>query len=646
MIFSLECDYTPSIDDWAGIPLWHPNINGHYGYNIYDIQLKKQVNHADSLTFTIPREHPEYVNFNQSRSLGITVGLRADGSNQFIFFGRCVSVDKGVDYQKKITCEGAMAFLNDVMLRPGTFATVEGKDNVHITDNTKSWQNYANFVMAKYNGRLTQAYGHMSKRHISIYDFNPMILTPTGESVEATTKRYSGIDDYMPVMDAVNDLIGVDTRFLSMVTTTLDTATGKVYSAIYAGCPPTFPYRDNLNAVMSLDQNVIDVGESGNSFDSYTALIPLGKDKRCLDYHVNTTKPEFKNNECWHADFYASDSIYGLGIGLRGYIEKTIEIPEIELDPDGRIPEGGGPTGYTLLNNKAEEILSNSGEVEVREYSVNAVDLSLLCCTEREPYTANTPAPQIYDILGRTWDDISNNPTKNPIHVTSLDHSGSRSGNSGDPVEASPATLALNGDLVIFGNGIYMFNQNEEWEYYADARYLNHQSLNQQGIYKYDYLNGDNFIDICDRVHFTCEALGIYDEHEEVGHAPQNPWICTSLSMSIDNQAATSYTFSIVNTTYMPSTNYEISELMKNVDANRIKSKQQKVTNGTPVKSEIQPTDVIKIDDNHVVEIYSDREIHYVAEGEGDIRTNVRSYEMPVGTTDPDDPFPTPNDNS
>ena len=116
--------------------------------------------------------------------------------------------------------------------------------------------------------------------------------------------------------------------------------------------------------------------------------------------------------------------------------------------------------------------------------------------------------------------------------------------------------------------------------------------------------------------------------------------------MSIDNQAATSYTFSIVNTTYMPSTNYEISELMKNVDANRIKSKQQKVTNGTPVKSEIQPTDVIKIDDNHVVEIYSDREIHYVAEGEGDIRTNVRSYEMPVGTTDPDDPFPTPNDNS
>ena len=142
---------------------------------------------------------------------------------------------------------------------------------------------------------------------------------------------------------------------------------------------------------------------------------------------------------------------------------------------------------------------------------------------------------------------------------------------------------------------------------------------------------------IGDRVHFTCPELGIVDDDNA-------PWVCTSLSMSIDNQAATSYTFSLIDTNYIPATNYALSDYVYGINTENRKKQTQVPKQTTDFKNERQPVNVVKIDDNHVVEMYPDREIHYEADGEGDIRTNVWSYEMPVGTTDPENPWPEPNE--
>ena len=103
------------------------------------------------------------------------------------------------------------------------------------------------------------------------------------------------------------------------------------------------------------------------------------------------------------------------------------------------------------------------------------------------------------------------------------------------------------------------------------------------------------------------------------------------MDMSIDNPAASRYTFAIMDSSYIPNEGFKLSE---QGDPSKSRTNTtSKPTSGTPVDKVEQPTDIVKIDDNHVVEFYPDKEIHYVADGKDDTRSNITSFEMPLGTT-------------
>lgn len=709
MIFTLEYDTHIYSRKWDGILLWHPDVNGKAGYNVHDIELKKQANHADSLTFTISPGHPEYNNLEMQNIMGRTFGLRFDNNNQFLFYGRGISVESDVTGDKKITCEGALAFLNDILLRPVTFATIRGIHGESIEANTLNWEAYGNYAMMKFNDRMADqahcykraftAYNETSHQYGGAYWFNSFLPRSSGSvPISECAKLYTGVNDYTPVMDAVNDLLNADTRIMAFTSANINSL-GEIDLRLDV---QVAPFRNNPGAVMALDKNVVDINESGNSFDNFTAIIPLDKNKRCIDVTITTTDPLYHRTEyssSGQSSYYRSqDYYYNDGINANGYIERVVEFQDIELDPDGHEDDEGKARGR--MNHRAEEILRQASQRTVREYSVNMVDLSLLNSIINydgmEPFTDNTPIDNLVErVIGRTTTQLpvlaastlSGISIETDGHIVTprlgdwalygfeiyeaiydseaeFEHYRYRwskvENASYIPSTTTPIPLdrqndliqidreyytAKNGDRVIFtradaNNVAYIFN-GTEWE---DYTYPN-TNVKQKAIYLskgvldgyVEYLNSKNFINIGDRVHFVCPDYGIYDSDAK-------PWVCTSLSMQIDNQGATSYTFSLIDENYIPADNFSLADLAAGIQEQKRRNQSQTPKQSANYKNEVQPTCVVKLDDNHVVEIYPEKEIHYEAQGDGDVRTNVLSYEMPSGTTDPSNPWPEPNE--
>lgn len=78
--------------------------------------LETELNAAGSCEFTLPPDHPSY---NDIVLLKTEIEVYEDG--ELIFFGRPSEISIDWFKQKKVTCEGALAYLNDAAIRPHTF---------------------------------------------------------------------------------------------------------------------------------------------------------------------------------------------------------------------------------------------------------------------------------------------------------------------------------------------------------------------------------------------------------------------------------------------------------------------------------------------------------------------------------------------
>lgn len=112
------------------------------GYPLYDSQLqefqvqnpilKKELNSVDELSFTIYPNHPYFNNISKLSSV-----ITSYGNNNLIFKGRVINSELGFHNEKKVVCEGNLAFLLDTVIRPFDFPNDEQfseldyeKDNV------------------------------------------------------------------------------------------------------------------------------------------------------------------------------------------------------------------------------------------------------------------------------------------------------------------------------------------------------------------------------------------------------------------------------------------------------------------------------------------------------------------------------------
>ena len=112
------------------------------GYPLYDSQLqefqmqnpilKKELNSVDELSFTIHPNHPYFNNISKLSSV-----ITAYRNDNLIFKGRVINSELGFHNEKKVVCEGVLAFLLDTVIRPFDFPNDEQfadldyeKDNV------------------------------------------------------------------------------------------------------------------------------------------------------------------------------------------------------------------------------------------------------------------------------------------------------------------------------------------------------------------------------------------------------------------------------------------------------------------------------------------------------------------------------------
>lgn len=84
--------------------------------NIFNGQVELELNKTGSFTFTI---YPDNKNFNQLKKLKSIIQVFQD--DYLLFRGRILNDEQGIYNEKKITCEGELAFLVDSIQRPYDF---------------------------------------------------------------------------------------------------------------------------------------------------------------------------------------------------------------------------------------------------------------------------------------------------------------------------------------------------------------------------------------------------------------------------------------------------------------------------------------------------------------------------------------------
>lgn len=276
-----------------------------------DAKITYELNKAGSFTFTIPVMHPEYDHFKKLRSI---ITVKDDDTE--IWRGRVIDTTKDFYNNKKIVCEGELAFLNDALIEPYDYS----KSGITV--------------------------GSMLNKYISSYrancpterDIRLGIIT----AVNSSTVIYPKSESYANVL----------TNMLSVL---VETCGGHLQIRRSDGVS----YLDYLNTAINMaDQqitfgvNLLDLEEYVNAADVYTYLIPLGK----KDDDGNPLTIESVNNGSKYIKSVDGEKLYGK-------IERCITWDNI--------------TDASLLKSTAEEKLASAIQ-EVTSIEITAVDLKLL----------------------------------------------------------------------------------------------------------------------------------------------------------------------------------------------------------------------------------------------------------------------------
>ena len=124
-------------------------------YILYDSQLnefqvgspvlKQKLNTANELTFTIYPTHPYFNNISKLSSI-----VRVYRNDNLLFKGRVINSELGFRGEKKITCEGVLAFLLDSVIRPFDFPNDDQFSSLdYEQDNVIEY--FLNWIISKHN---------------------------------------------------------------------------------------------------------------------------------------------------------------------------------------------------------------------------------------------------------------------------------------------------------------------------------------------------------------------------------------------------------------------------------------------------------------------------------------------------------------
>lgn len=221
----------------GGAPVYAPG-----GDNFIALKpvYQQELNKAGKVTFTLL---PTSYAYDSVTKLSTPVTVICDGEE--IFFGRVLSVEKDFYNRKAVVCEGALAFLNDVILQPFEF-TDASSDCV---------KNYIKYILARYNAGV-ESWKHIECGNVTVTDSNNYL--------------YRHKDTYANAYDVLTDHTIKSTLGGYLSIRRDDGVTYLDYTA-----------QSGEQSVQYIEygKNLLDLTEHATAEDVFTVLIPLGKDE-------------------------------------------------------------------------------------------------------------------------------------------------------------------------------------------------------------------------------------------------------------------------------------------------------------------------------------------------------------------------------
>ena len=299
--------YYVKLDDKT---LYEPLLQSE-GYVIISPSVTKAKNKAGSFTFKIPPTNPLYGSLKKLKSI---ISVYKDGN---IFWkGRVLDERKNFNKIKEVTCEGELAFLNDVIIAPYDYS----EKGMTINE-------FFQYVMDLYAKNCSE-YRKIQPGYVY--------------NVDSDTRIYPISKTYENVLSTLSSkLIGV---------------VGGVLVFRYQNGVSYLDYSGHISDVIrqkiEFGKNLINLEEYVDATDVYTYLIPLGKQDDAGNYLDISSVNSGLNY------------IYSkTGLELYGKITKTVEYTDIE--------------DATLLKQKAETVLADAIK-EATTITIKAVDLRVL----------------------------------------------------------------------------------------------------------------------------------------------------------------------------------------------------------------------------------------------------------------------------
>lgn len=337
--------YTMYLDDRSH-PIWLPAAND-WRYVVSEPRLKQELNRADVLTFKLPPVNAQYNSINLLTS---SVILCDDVGP--VFFGRVLSVKAGMYGEKLVTCEGALAFLNDSVVElPYSFS---GGD-----------LDFAAAMVTVHNDQAS------ANRQLG--------CTLSGGTAQLEVKP----DDYETCLDLLMEhwehpITAAYDNIKAYLTTTVTETNG-----VFGAKLDLVAITDALSGdqPVELGLNLLDITDDVSGEDVFTVCVPLGADVETGEYDDDGNEikrpltvyrlPAITDDP---TAYHAADSIFvsnQTGIANYGKIVRTVANRDIGPDDETTYAQA-----RLALYDAAKEALTD-GILAAQTIEATAVDLKL-----------------------------------------------------------------------------------------------------------------------------------------------------------------------------------------------------------------------------------------------------------------------------
>jgi hypothetical protein len=227
-----------------------------FDMQLIDPSIDLALNKAGKAEFTVPAQHP-YYSYIVPMKNNIEICYVSNDIETSVFFGRIAQVNRGWNNQKKVICEGALAFFNDTIQRYKKYPSKTTKLEDFVTD-----------VLTRHNEQITDESRKIYLGKINLIDPE----NPDDPTKNINKKKVYRLTNYETTLDVITEMC-------------VESEGGYI-----------FVHRDNvedsyvihMDWISKLDTdvnqparfglNLTDLNQDFDPDELYTALLPLGGD--------------------------------------------------------------------------------------------------------------------------------------------------------------------------------------------------------------------------------------------------------------------------------------------------------------------------------------------------------------------------------